>query len=373
MPFIDTRSPGEFEKGAFPSALSLPLMNNEERALVGTCYKEKGQAAAIDLGHGLVYGAVKQSRIDRWIKQLHRHPETVLYCFRGGLRTKISLEWLAEAGLVVPYVEGGYKAMRHFLIETIEAAGQHPWLVVAGKTGSGKTELLKAAVETASDIAVVDLEHLANHRGSAFGSEVTPQPSQINFENALAIELLRLGQGSASQVLIEDEGRLIGRAFVPMPVQTVIRNSDMVELVRPFEERAQAIAEDYVLRRQQELLELFDASTDVLALVEDRLLEQLGSIRRRLGGERHALLTQRLSEAFVRYRSNSDVTEHFSWIEPLLLDYYDPMYEHQASRSNRNLLFRGEQPEILEWLQERPHQPHRQDASGQRNELPPLQ
>ncbi|WP_416396034.1 tRNA 2-selenouridine(34) synthase MnmH [Allohahella sp. A8] len=362
MPFIDTRSPGEFDKGAFPTAINLPLMNNEERALVGTCYKTQGQAAAIELGHELVSGAVKQSRIDQWIKQLEQQPDTVLYCFRGGLRTKISLEWLADAGFAVPYVEGGYKAMRHFLINTIEAAAQYPWLVVAGKTGSGKTELLKAARAEPSDIATVDLEHLANHRGSAFGGEVTPQPSQINFENALAIELLRLEACSVRRVLVEDEGRLIGRAFVPLAVQDVIRRSPIVELVRPFEQRAQAIAEDYVLRRERELVELSGngaPSVDILQQVEDRLLEQLGSIKRRLGGERLATLKQQLTAAFDRYRVNRDLTEHYSWIEPLLLEYYDPMYEHQASRSDRELLFRGTQTEILQWLNERTDQPDR--------------
>ena len=320
---------------------------------MGTCYKQQGQEAALKLGHELVAGRVKQDRIDQWLAQLRQHPTTTLYCFRGGLRSKISLDWLAEAGCEVPYVEGGYKAMRQFLLETIEAASRHPWLVVAGKTGSGKTELLKTADAELTDIATVNLEGLANHRGSAFGGEVTPQPSQIDFENRLAIELLRLDIRSPWQVLVEDEGRLIGKAFVPLTIQATIRQSSIVELVRPLEERAHAIAEDYVLRRQHELSVLESEagnSRDVLSIVENRLLEQLTSIRRRLGGERHVLLSQRLTEAFARYRNSGDLTEHFSWIKPLLLEYYDPMYEHQASRSERPRLFRGEQPEIIEWL-----------------------
>ena len=145
VPLIDVRAPIEFEGGAFPTAINLPLMNNEERRLVGIRYKEKGNAEAVKLGQELVGGEVKQERIAAWAEQIERRPDTMLYCFRGGQRSKISQQWIAEeTGTVIPRLEGGYKAFRNFLIDQFDPAAQTAIpVILGGRTGTGKTILLQ--------------------------------------------------------------------------------------------------------------------------------------------------------------------------------------------------------------------------------------
>ena len=119
-PMFDVRAPIEFDKGAFPNVVNLPLMNDDERQQVGTCYKLKGQEAAMALGQQLVNGETKAKRVEKWQAFATDHPDAVLFCFRGGLRSQISQQWLAEAGIAIPFVEGGYKALRTHLIERLD-------------------------------------------------------------------------------------------------------------------------------------------------------------------------------------------------------------------------------------------------------------
>jgi tRNA 2-selenouridine synthase len=136
-PMADLRAPGEFAHGAFPEAHSLPLMTDEERAEVGTCYKRKGQQAAIELGHRLVSGEIRAARLAQWVDFARRHPDGYLYCFRGGLRSQTVQQWLREAGIAYPLVRGGYKAMRRFLLDELERSLSGAEIIlISGKTGS---------------------------------------------------------------------------------------------------------------------------------------------------------------------------------------------------------------------------------------------
>src|SRR5690554_2823912 len=171
VPMMDVRAPIEFSKGAFPEVVNHPLMDDEERRKVGTCYKEQGQAAAITLGHELVNGDLKDARVAAWKAFVEANPNGYLYCFRGGLRSQLVQQWLAEAGVEYPRVIGGYKAMRRYLIDSLdEAVRDCPLVLVAGMTGTGKTEVISALDNG------VDLEGCAHHRGSSFGRHATPQP-----------------------------------------------------------------------------------------------------------------------------------------------------------------------------------------------------
>ncbi|MDC6679308.1 rhodanese-like domain-containing protein, partial [Leclercia adecarboxylata] len=131
---IDVRAPVEFAQGALPGAVNLPLMNDEERHQVGIAYKQQGQAAAIALGERLVSGDIKQARINAWQAYLTEHPDALIYCFRGGLRSQIAQQWLDETGASRPRLQGGWKAMRQALCARIESAALQPMLVVAGLT-----------------------------------------------------------------------------------------------------------------------------------------------------------------------------------------------------------------------------------------------
>ena len=149
-PLIDTRAPIEFDQGAFPFTQSLPLMSDSERELIGTCYKNKGQEQAVALGHELVQGEIKQARLDAWLEFIKNNPNGALYCFRGGMRSQITQEWIYEAsGINYPRIKGGYKALRRFLIdETDRIMGQVTPIVIGGQTGCGKTLLLDQLKET---------------------------------------------------------------------------------------------------------------------------------------------------------------------------------------------------------------------------------
>ena len=121
-PLLDVRAPIEFAKGAFPQASNLPLLNNEERHLVGTCYKQNGQDKAIELGHALVSGQTKTDRVEAWRAFCEQNPTAYLYCFRGGLRSKTSQQWLADAGIEICLIQGGYRALRQCLLGTLAPA-----------------------------------------------------------------------------------------------------------------------------------------------------------------------------------------------------------------------------------------------------------
>ncbi|PHJ10110.1 tRNA 2-selenouridine(34) synthase MnmH [Pseudomonas aeruginosa] len=194
IPLMDVRAPVEYHKGAFPNTVNRPLMNDIERQKVGTSYKQHGQQAAIALGHELVCGALKAERLAAWKAFAEANPNGYLYCFRGGLRSQIVQQWLKQdAGIDYPRVIGGYKALRNFLFETTRAAvDECDFVLVGGLTGCGKTEVI-AALDNS-----LDLEGHANHRGSSFGRRATPQPAQIDFENRLAIDILKVEEGFAA-------------------------------------------------------------------------------------------------------------------------------------------------------------------------------
>lgn len=348
VPLMDVRAPVEFGKGAFPGAINLPLMNDSERQKVGTCYTQKGEQAAIEMGHSLVCGDIKAQRIAAWAEFARAHPEGYLYCFRGGLRSRITQEWLkTEAGIEYPRIVGGYKAMRTFLIETTEnAAAECDFLVVGGLTGVGKTEVLMELDNA------IDLEGHANHRGSSFGKRATPQPAPIDFENRVAIDLLRKRAAGHRQLVVEDEGHTIGICAVPLSLHQTMGRSPLVWLEEALEGRVERILRDYVV----------DSSNDYMALHgrEDgyeefaaRLRQSLDAIIKRLGGERHARLAAIMDAALAEQRRSGAVDRHREWIKALLEEYYDPMYAYQKQKKAERIIFRGERDAVIEYLKNR--------------------
>ncbi len=341
-PMMDMRAPTEFSHGAFPSAHSLPLMSDEEREQVGICYKEQGQEAAIELGHQLVAGELKAERLARWSEFARSHPQGYLYCFRGGLRSSTVRQWLRDEGIDFPLVLGGYKAMRRFLLEELERSVARAELtLVSGRTGTGKTRVISRLARS------VDLEGLANHRGSTFGQLPEPQPSQIDFENALSIALLKLLAGEETRVLLEDEGRLIGRVYLPEVLCERMKLCPMVVVEQTLEERVDVIVEDYVvdLGRRFALLH----GDQGLMRHSEKLQDDLGRIRKRLGGERCQQVSDIMAAAFAAQEASGDLSLHREWIAFLLEQYYDPMYDYQLGQRNGEVLFRGNRAAVVEW------------------------
>ena len=342
-PLMDVRAPSEYVRGAFPCAENLPLLEDAERQRIGTCYKQEGQDAAIALGHRLVQGPIKQARLERWQAWLQAHPGAWLYCFRGGLRSAIVQQWLAEAGTPCPRVPGGYKAMREFLMETIEQASHNrPLLVIAGATGCAKTHLLRQLPDG------VDLEGHARHRGSAFGAMLGGQPSQIDFENSLAIDLLHQEQRQGSgRLVLEDESHAIGSLSVPFVLYSAMKQAPIALIEEPLDVRADTILNDYIRSNLAD----FERADPELAFSRfaQYLLGSLDRITRRLGGERHVELRRLMEDALVVQERTGATQGHRDWIMRLLAEYYDPMYRHQLAKRLDRVIFRGNGSEFLAW------------------------
>lgn len=344
IPLLDVRAPVEFAQGAFPQARNEPLMSDEERHRVGLRYKQAGQDSAIALGHELVRDQLKAERVARWQAFARQHPQGCLYCFRGGLRSRTAQAWLAEAGVDYPLVVGGYKALRRYLIDTLEAeVSRQPLVLVSGRTGSGKTRLLKTLPK------FIDLEGLARHRGSSFGQTLAPQPTQIDFENALAIALLKSAQ-QPGPLYVEDESRLVGRCALPLSLRERMARAPMIVLERTLEERTQVILEDYVI----DMTAGFQRRDGGKAGFENFrrfLRDSLGRLERRLGGERYQRLDAVMSAALDTQDATADLEGHRVWIRELLTDYYDPMYDYQLARREGDVLHCGNIAQLQRWAE----------------------
>ena len=345
---MDTRAPVEFLKGAFPGVTNLPLMTDIERQKIGTCYKQHGQQAAIELGHQLVSGRTKAERIEAWATFARANPDGYLYCFRGGLRSQIVQQWLkSEAGIDYPRVVGGYKAMRTFLLEpTEQAVAECDFVLVGGMTGTGKTEVL-AQLGNA-----VDLEAHANHRGSSFGKRASAQPAQIDFENVLAIDLLKRRAAGQQQFVLEDEARLIGRCSLPLPLYQGMQHYPLVWLEDSLADRVERILQAYVVELCAEFVAVQGAEAGFAAFAA-RLRESLANITRRLGGERYQRLAAIMDQALEEQARDCQVDTHRGWIEALLVEYYDPMYVFQRESKAARIEFAGEQQAVVEYLRQR--------------------
>ena len=347
-PMMDVRAPIEYAKGAFPGTCNLPLMDDVDRQQVGLRYKQQGEQAAIALGHQLVSGERRQARIQAWADFARTHPDGYLYCFRGGLRSRIAQQWLQqEAGIAMPRVEGGYKAMRGFLVQALDDALAHCSFVrLGGLTGSGKTELLTALAQG------INLEGHANHRGSSFGKRATPQPAQIDFENAFTIDLLKKQATGLRQFVVEDESRLIGSCALPVPLLQAMPKFPFVWLEDTLASRRQRVVQDYVVSLSAEFIEILgeEAGFDAYAA---RLNEGLRNILKRLGGMRHDKIKGMLDAALIEQRATGEVNLHHEWVGALLQDYYDPIYLAQRASFEDRIVFSGNKAEVTDHLMRR--------------------
>ena len=353
-PMIDLRAPVEFCRGAFPASLSLPLMTDSERELVGTCYKQQGQEAAMALGQQLVQGAIKEARVEAWAQQIQQHPATVIYCFRGGLRSRIAQQWLAQTGHPIAFVEGGYKALRQHCLGRTEALVEAlPALVLSGRTGTGKTTVLAAFPR------YIDLEGLAHHRGSSFGKQFDPQPSQIDFESRLTVSLLTMARAGNQPVAFEDESRLIGRCMLPECLQAKLKQSPILVLEDDLEARVERILGEYVIAATTERVARLSDRQQAFDHLAQGLHNSLNKIRKRLGGEAHKLAQKLLKAALDKQSRTDNYDAHKDWIRFLLNRYYDPMYDYQLSLKSDRVVIRGSSVQLQAWLKD-----YTKEASG---------
>lgn len=339
-PLIDVRAPVEFAQGAMPAAINLPLMNDDERAAVGTCYKRQGPDAALALGHRLVNGETREQRLESWKSACLTHPHGYLCCARGGQRSHIVQAWLKDAGVDYPLIAGGYKALRHAAMQATVEQVQKPAVLIGGCTGSGKTLLVKAHPDG------VDLEGLAHHRGSSFGRTLLPQLSQASFENRLAVDLL---QKDAARWVLEDEGRMIGSNHLPECLRERMQQSPIVVVEDPFEVRLERLRDEYFGQMWKAFRSAHGEEAGWREYSE-YLHHGLFAIRRRLGLQRFAELADMLNSALVEQQRTGNTQAHFCWLAPLLNDYYDPMYRYQLEKKAEKIVYRGTFDDVAGWL-----------------------
>lgn len=303
VPVLDVRSPGEFLSGHIPGAINLPLFTNEERAEVGTIYKNSGNEMAVL--RGLEFVGPKMANFVREAKKIASDGRILVHCWRGGMRSG-SMAWLFEtSGLKTGVLKGGYKSFRNHVLESF--ATKLNFLVVGGETGSGKTEILQALAKKGEQ--VIDLEELAHHRGSSFGSiGQTEQPKPEQFENDLFEALQKVDP--SRRVWIEDESRSIGRVFIPGPIWQMKISAPCYRVHLPFEVRVQRLVKDYG-----------NFPKEILA-------EAVLRIQKRLGG----LATQQAIQSL----ENGDLAE----VVRITLHYYDKAYDFpQSTRKYEGVTF----------------------------------
>ena len=343
-PIIDVRAPVEFAHGAMPAAVNLPLMNDQERAAVGTCYKRQGPEAALALGHELVSGETRRQRIDAWLEACRQGPQGYLCCARGGQRSHISQSWLKAEGVDYPLVVGGYKALRQAAMQATEDLVRHPIVLIGGCTGNGKTPLVR------QQPLGIDLEGLAHHRGSSFGRTLNAQFSQATFENHLATALLKgAHQQERVRWVLEDEGRMIGANHLPECLRDRMAESPIAVVEDPFDLRLERLREEYFTGMHHDFLAAYGEEKGWLEYCE-YLHHGLFAIRRRLGLQRFAELTATLDEALAEQQRTGATEAHFAWLVPLLNEYYDPMYCYQLEKKADKIVFRGTSEAVTEWL-----------------------
>ncbi|MEP6711351.1 MAG: tRNA 2-selenouridine(34) synthase MnmH [Ferruginibacter sp.] len=263
-PLLDVRSPGEYTHAHLPGALSLPLFTDEERKIVGTAYKQQGKQIAIKLGLDF-FGVKMKGMVEEVEKIIAAHSKeagkykearplsgglgaVLLHCWRGGMRSA-GVAWLLDLyGYEVYTLAGGYKAYRSWVLLQFEK--DYDCKILGGYTGSGKTDLLKQLQK--NNQPVLDLEGLANHKGSAFGALGQPlQPTQEMFENILAIELNKLQQ---SNFYIEDESQRIGVLNIPNAFWKTMRTKPVYFMDIPFEQRLAYITTAYGCHDKEKLV-----------------------------------------------------------------------------------------------------------------------
>jgi len=311
---LDVRSPGEFEQGHLPGALNLPLFSNEERAKIGTIYKQICPEKAVEEGFKLV-----GPRLHAFILEAKQLCSPGLgariHCWRGGMRSEFVANILRMAGLTAYTLKGGYKTFRRWTLSTLELPLSLK--VVGGLTGSGKTEILKSLKELGEQ--TLDLEAFAGHRGSSFGIlGKPPQISHEQFENALAFAIHHLDH--TRPIWLEDESRNLGQCAIPNQLFFQMSNAPLFLVERPITERLAILREDYSHFPSEEL-----------CFATQKLKKRLGDVR-----------TQEICSLFHDQKFDEAVT--------LLLSYYDPSYSYTLKKRSQLILrLQDEGLTNLEW------------------------
>ncbi len=338
--FIDTRTPAEFAEDHLPGAVNIPILSDEERSMVGTLYKQVSQQKAIDAGTGFFlqklphfmeqvekYAGNRSKAGDRSkenkSKENSVHDRTlIIYCWRGGMRSRAIAESLEMLGYKVMQLQGGYKAYRAWVRMQLENFALKPKLVVLwGLTCTGKTALLKHFQNS------LDLEGLAQHRSSLYGAIGLKPHSQKRFDNLLLWRLRELGHEET--VLVEGESRKIGDVQIPAFLYKAMLHGTHVLVTRSLKKRAEHARKEY-----------FRSAKDIMQVKE--VTEKLFKV---ISGEKKQEVVQLLEEG-MREKSNVPKIRKYEQALAILLEhYYDPLYAHTLNRMGFALAINNDKEE----------------------------
>jgi tRNA 2-selenouridine synthase len=299
---IDARSPAEFALDHIPGAINCPVLDDEERRIVGTLYKQTGAFEARRVG-----GAMVAANLARHLReQFADRPANwrpLVYCWRGGLRSGSMVTWLRLVGWDAQQLAGGYKSFRHHVLAQIEAACPQLQLrVICGATGSAKTRLLQALAARGEQ--VLDLEHHARHKGSLLGAlPGVPQPSQKQFETRIATDFEALDL--TRPVYVEGESARIGRLSLPIPLVGRMRGADCIEVDADPAARLAYLLRDYAY---------------------------LGDDREALAGQLDKLKELQGKAVVDRWQQWARAGELAPLFAELMLLHYDPQYERSQAK-----------------------------------------
>ncbi len=305
--FIDVRTPAEFEESTIPGAINIPLFSNEERAIVGKLYTQVGQEEAMEKGYEFV-----NEKLPQLLESVRRHKEKklIVFCWRGGMRSKSLTMLLESIGFDVKQLEGGHKAYRNYVIEELKNyKPKGKFVVLYGMTGCGKTKMLKQFKNS------LDLEGLAQHRSSLFGDIGLKPRSQKMFEILLVKRLEELKD--YDYVITEGESRKIGRAIIPESI------------FKEMQEGIKVKVEASICN----LIECYSNKED------EKIIEKIKMLSKSLGKKR----TEEMLKLFEEKK--------FEEVARILLEeYYDPLYSHTINKQEYAMTIRPEEIEDIKKL-----------------------
>ncbi len=293
--FLDTRTPKEFAEDHLPNAINLPILSNEERAVVGTTYKQVSQEKAIE--QGIEFFSQKMPEFMKAISQ-YKNEKLIVYCWRGGMRSRTVVALLESLGYHVQQLQGGYKAYREVVRQRLSSFQLKPTLILLwGLTCTGKTQLLQLFRNS------LDLEGLAQHRGSLYGAVGLQPRSQKMFENLLWQRLEELN--SEKYIIVEGESRRIGDVMIPDFLWKTMINGVHVKVTRNLDRRAEEAVKEYI-RSDEDLQKIKEITASLSRVISNQHKEEIIT-----------LLEQK---------------KYAEGIKILLEYYYDPLYAHTLKK-----------------------------------------
>jgi tRNA 2-selenouridine synthase len=301
VPVVDVRSPSEFSIGHIPGAFNIPLFDDKERESVGIKYKKKGRREAILKGLQLT-GPKMYLKLEEALK-LAKENRLLVHCWRGGMRSE-AMAWLFSLGDIdTKILDGGYKSYRHYVLEKLSE--KRKYIILGGLTGSGKTEMLKTLKNTGYQ--VIDLEGIACHKGSAFGSLGQPdQPTSEHFANLLFHEIEKTDKNKF--VWFEDESKNIGTVFMPDEFYLRLQESPVIAIIMTVQTRMPRLIKEYS------------------AYPKEELISSIKKISKRLGGDNTKV-------AIAELEANS-LTRAIE----ITLNYYDKTYMYGLKRKDKDII-----------------------------------